>query len=103
MQYRSGFRVIGVAVMLGFSVAGLQAAESPTFTKDVAPIIFDNCVTCHRPNHIAPMSLGSYEEARPWARSIKDVVVSRVMPPWGADPENSLKFSNERVSRPRGD
>ena len=42
------------------------------------------------------MSLGSYEEARPWARSIKDVVVSRVMPPWGADPANSLKFSNER-------
>ena len=96
MQCRCVFTVVSVSVFLGLSVAGLTAAESPTFTKDVAPIIFDNCVTCHRPNHIAPMSLGSYEEARPWARSIKDVVVSRVMPPWGADPANSLKFSNER-------
>ena len=73
MPYRCAFTVIGAAVLLGFSAAELNAAESPTFTKDVAPIIFDNCVTCHRPNHIAPMSLGSYEEARPWARSIKAV------------------------------
>ena len=59
MPYRSAFTVISVSVFLGLSVTGLTAAESPTFTKDVAPIIFDNCVTCHRPNHIAPMSLGS--------------------------------------------
>ena len=84
--------VVALVVVVGppvFAAGG--AEETPTFTKDVAPIIFENCITCHRPNHIAPMTLGSYEEVRPWARSIKDVVVARVMPPWGADPQNSLK------------
>ena len=75
---------------------GSGAEEIPTFASDVAPILFDNCVTCHRPGNIAPMSLTSYAEARPWARSIKDLVVSRTMPPWPADPENSLPFRNER-------
>ena len=89
--------VVALVVVVGppvFAAGG--AEETPTFTKDVAPIIFENCITCHRPNHIAPMTLGTYEEVRPWARSIKDVVVARVMPPWGADPQNSLKFRNER-------
>ena len=66
--------------------SGGGAAEAvPTFTKDVAPILFDNCVTCHRSGNIAPMSLTSYAETRPWARSIKDLV-----------PDNSLAFRNER-------
>lgn len=52
---------------------GSSAAEVPTFAKDVAPILFDNCVTCHRPGNIAPMSLTSYAETRPWARSIKEM------------------------------
>ena len=89
--------VVAVVVIVGRPVfAAGGAEETPTFTKDVASILFENCVTCHRPDHIAPMTLGSYEEVRPWARSIKDVVVARVMPPWGADPNNSLKFRNER-------
>ena len=76
--------------------AGGQFDEVPTFTRDVAPILYENCVTCHRPNNIAPMALLDYTDARPWARSIKDLVISGEMPPWPADPNNSMKFRNER-------
>ena len=88
----------GITVLAAGSVAaGAASAETaPTFAKDVAPILFENCAACHRPDNIAPMSLLSYEDARPWARSIKDMVVSRVMPPWPADPNNSFRFRNER-------
>ena len=91
------FTLAAASLLAGPAFAGGEAAEeTPTFAKDVAPIIFDNCVSCHRPDHIAPMTLRSFEEARPWARSIKDMVVAREMPPWGADPNNSLKFRNDR-------
>jgi hypothetical protein len=56
-----------------------------TFTKDVAPILQRSCQNCHRPGAIAPMSLLTYEEARPWARSIKQRVANREMPPWYID------------------
>ena len=55
---------------------------APTFTKDVAPIFNKSCVECHRPTMFAPMSLTTFDEARPWARSIKQRVVSGAMPPW---------------------
>ena len=87
---------VTLAARLAWADGGATAEANPTFTKDVAPILFDNCVTCHRPGNIAPMSLTSFAETRPWARSIKALVVSRTMPPWPADPENSLKFRNER-------
>jgi len=82
--------LVGVcAVLLGSGVTGATAAEAaegtPTFTKDVAPILYENCVSCHRPNHLAPMSLITYDEARPWARAVKAKVVAGEMPPWGAD------------------
>ncbi|MGH9763327.1 MAG: hypothetical protein ACREAC_21060, partial [Blastocatellia bacterium] len=66
-----------------------------TFSKNVAPIFFKNCAECHRPGEIAPMSLLSYKDARPWARSIRDKVASRQMPPWSADPHYG-EFSNDR-------
>ena len=56
-----------------------------TFTKDVAPILQRSCQSCHRAGELAPMSLGSYQEVRPWARSIKAKVASRAMPPWHVD------------------
>ncbi|MDP7693103.1 MAG: cytochrome c [Vicinamibacterales bacterium] len=62
-----------------------QVPESPTFADDIAPIFYDRCVKCHRPGEIAPMSLISYQEARPWARSIKNKVETRAMPPWHLD------------------
>ena len=71
-----------------------QAASSPTFNKDIAPIIFDNCVRCHRPSQVAPMSLMSYKEIRPWARAIKTKVLKGEMPPWYADPRYG-EFSND--------
>ena len=68
----------------------------PTFSKDVAPIIFKNCAGCHRPGEIAPMSLLTYEEARPWAKAIRDEVGDRHMPPWHADAPAGT-FHNERL------
>ncbi len=83
-------------MLSGATARAGQVAEGPTFTKDIAPILYENCVTCHRPDNIAPMALLEYTDARPWARSIKDPVVARVMPPWPADPNNSVTFRNER-------
>ncbi len=75
--------------------AGMSAADSAvTFTKDVQPILQKNCQSCHRPGQIAPMSLLTYEDARPWARSIKNKVESRQMPPWFADPQHG-QFAND--------
>ncbi len=74
----------------------LQAAGAvPTFTKDVAPILYEKCANCHRPGEVAPMPLLSYSDARPWAKAIKVKVVGREMPPWGADHEQSLKMRND--------
>ena len=70
-------------------------AQAPTYTKDVAPILFEHCAQCHRPNEVAPMSLMSYDEVRPWARSIKTKITNREMPPWGVG-KTTLTFLNER-------
>lgn len=72
-------------------------AAGVTFTRDVAPIIFNKCASCHRPGEVAPMPLTSYMEVRPWSKAIREEVVERTMPPWFADPHTStLKFSNDR-------
>jgi hypothetical protein len=78
--------------------AGQAAPGQPqvTFAKDVAPIFQKNCQVCHRAGSIAPMSLLTYEEARPWARSIKQKVVLREMPPWFIDKNVGVQhFSND--------
>jgi hypothetical protein len=68
------------------SFAQMPASGStPTFTKDVAPILQKSCQNCHRPGSIAPMSLLTYEDARPWVRSMKQRVEARQMPPWHVD------------------
>jgi mono/diheme cytochrome c family protein len=79
--------VAAVALMPIAAAAQSAAPASPqvTFTKDVAPILYRSCVKCHRTGEIAPMSLMTYEEVRPWARSIKTRVSSREMPPWHVD------------------
>src|SRR4051812_26916797 len=66
-----------------------------TFNKDVSPILQKNCQTCHRPGEIAPMSFLTYKDARPWAKAMKQAVVNRQMPPWGADPGYG-HFANDR-------
>ena len=77
---------------------GLNAAtgSSPvTFSKDVLPVLQRHCQECHRPGEAAPFSLLTYEEARPWAKAIREAVLLRKMPPWFADPHIG-KFSNDR-------
>ena len=78
----------GVGRFLGSAEAEhtKPAAETVTFTRDVAPIFFRRCAECHRPGESAPMSLLTYKDARPWARSIREKVTNREMPPWHADP-----------------
>ena len=73
------------------------ANQAPvTFTKDVAPIVQRSCQTCHRPGAVAPMSLLTYEDVRPWARSIKTKVTNREMPPWHIDRNIGItKFKND--------
>ena len=70
------------------------AEETPTYNEEIAAILLDNCASCHRPNQIAPMSLLSYKDVRPWARAIKSKIESREMPPWFADPRFG-EFSND--------
>ncbi len=67
-----------------FAASGV-AQTNVTFSKDIAPILQRSCQNCHRPGSIAPMSLITYTEARPWARAIKEKVVKRQMPPWHID------------------
>jgi len=84
--------------------AAAPAASVPTFAKDVAPIVFNNCASCHRKGEVAPMTFTSYEEVRPWAKVIREKVRTREMPPWGADPAHSLKMRNDRsLSQPQID
>jgi hypothetical protein len=72
------------------------AAQQVTFTRDVAPILHRSCATCHRPGDIAPMVLLTYADARPWARSIKDRVSRRQMPPWFLDRHIGIqKYKND--------
>ncbi len=70
-------------------------AKNVSFTKDVAPIFFQKCAECHRPGESAPFSTLSYKDVRPWAKSIREKVVNRQMPPWHADPHIG-QFKNDR-------
>ena len=80
------------------ALPGIAAAQdAPTFTKDVAPIFQDKCEACHRPDSIAPMSLVTYQETRPWARAIRTRVADHTMPPWDIDRTVGVqKFKNDR-------
>jgi hypothetical protein len=83
------------------SVAGAQSAvrDTPTFTRDVAPIFYKSCTSCHRPGEIAPMSLLTFKDARPYARAIATKVSTGAMPPWHADPAHG-EFLNDRRLAP---
>ena len=89
-----------VAVGLLAALPTKAAAQSnATYSKDVAPILYQNCVSCHRPTMFAPMSLLTYEETRPWARAIKQRVVRREMPPWTADAPHGVFKNDPRLSQ----
>jgi len=83
-----GATVFAAAMLLLFSPTSAVAQDAdttPTFAKDIAPIFQKNCQSCHRPNSVAPMSFMTYQEVRPWARSIKNRVVLGEMPPYRYD------------------
>ena len=80
--------VVLIAASTWQPVGAVQAASpaTPTFNKDVLPVLQRQCQECHRPNSIAPMSFMTYKDTRPYARAIEKAVVARTMPPWFADP-----------------
>jgi hypothetical protein len=96
-----------VAVLLGaFSILALPArsheaksAGNVSFSKDVAPILFKSCANCHKPADIAPFSVLSYKDVRPWAKSIREKVINREMPPWSADPRYGDFSNNPSLSQ----
>ena len=100
---RTGIRTTAafgsLASLLTFSVpvAAQTTAHDPvTFTKDVAPIVQRSCQMCHRQGQMAPMSLMTYEEIRPYARAIKQKLLAGEMPPWGVDPNVGIQsFKND--------
>jgi len=93
--------LLATASAFAIAASGASAQKAPvqaqvTFTKDVAPILYRSCVRCHRPDEIAPMSLLTYNDARPWARAIKERVVKREMPPWFLDKNIGIqKYQND--------
>ncbi|MGA8150156.1 MAG: hypothetical protein WB952_04350 [Terriglobales bacterium] len=89
--------------LLGAAQETVNPPKAVTYNRDVAPILYKNCVVCHRPNDIAPMSLMTFKDAQPWARVIREMVVQRKMPPWHADPKvgdflNDPRLSDEEIA-----
>jgi hypothetical protein len=107
-RYRAGRLVAPSVVAAGIALAALltPAAASaqgdrqaqPTFTKDVTPILQKSCQSCHRPGSVAPMSLISYEDVRPWARSIKQKTQTREMPPWFIEKNVGIQKFKDDIS-----
>jgi hypothetical protein len=94
---------LSIAVLSVLTVSIRAKAEDKakpvTFNKDVLPILQKNCQSCHRPGQIAPMSFLTYKDVRPWAKAMKDAVVTKKMPPWFADPQFG-HFGNDRSLKP---
>jgi hypothetical protein len=88
---------LGVLLISPGAAIAADIPTATTFTKDIAPIFREKCESCHRQNSIAPMSLVTYQEARPWAQSIASRVKARQMPPWHLDKTIGIqKFKNDR-------
>ena len=88
--------VVGLIIASAAMAAAEATAQSTvTFNKDVLPILQNNCQSCHRPGQVAPMSLLTYKDVRPWAKAIKAATVARKMPPWNADPRYG-HYTNDR-------
>jgi len=88
-------RLLAIPFLASVLAAAPPAKTTPTFYKDVLPVFQNRCQECHRPGEAAPMALGTYAEARPWAKAIRQAVLTRQMPPWFADPHFG-KFANNR-------
>jgi hypothetical protein len=84
-----------VLLTLAVSAAAATSGGGVTFNKEVLPILQKRCQDCHRPGEAVPMSLITYQDARPWAKAMREAVATRKMPPWFADPHVG-KFANDR-------
>jgi len=100
------FEWVGVMLVgsLWMGAGGVAFAQDVTFARDIAPLLQESCQSCHRPGSLAPMSLVTYAETRPWARSIKNRVMTRSMPPWHVDKTvgyqrfiNDTSLSDEQI------
>ena len=98
MTTRKILSVLALVVVFALPQFSYAETNAPiTFTKDIAPIFQEKCEACHRPDSIAPMSLVTYDEARPWAKAIRERVITRQMPPWHLDKTVGIqKFKNDR-------
>ena len=97
-NYGSGIALLAALWMFAHGAATATPSGEPiTFSNQVARIFQRSCQRCHRPGQMAPMSLTTFGEARPWAKSIKNRVVRREMPPWDASPKQHGHFINERT------
>ncbi|MGE3509597.1 MAG: cytochrome c [Vicinamibacterales bacterium] len=95
-KLHSGVGILAVGLLALPGTASSAEPTKVTFSKDVAPIFQAKCVNCHEPGSIAPMSLRTFEESRPWARSIKQRVQTRQMPPWHINQSVGVqKFKND--------
>lgn len=103
----TGFVLLGMLLAIpASSIAASATTDAPvTFAKDIAPILQEKCQDCHRKGSMAPMSLVTYEEARPWAKSIRQRVIARQMPPWHIDKtvgvqqfKNDMSLSDQQIA-----
>jgi mono/diheme cytochrome c family protein len=93
----AGAALLTCSLALAGETSAAKSTE-PTFSRDVAPILYQHCAKCHHPNDVAPMSLLTYGEVRPWAAAIREAVVSHKMPPWKADPGYGHWKNDPRLS-----
>ncbi|HLJ89389.1 MAG TPA: thiol-disulfide isomerase [Candidatus Angelobacter sp.] len=95
--------IVSCGLLMAMAASGPEKTPSKpttvTYYKDVLPILQNNCQSCHRPGEVAPMSLRTFEETRPWATAIKTSILTKKMPPWFADPKYG-HFENERKLTP---
>jgi mono/diheme cytochrome c family protein len=97
--HKTVIALAGVAALFLLSLPATQATGDVTFNKDIAPLFFKNCAECHRPGENAPFSVLTYNDVRPWAKSIREKVLTREMPPWHADPHTGQWANDRRLSQ----
>jgi len=95
--------ILAATILLCAAAAQAQPADTVTFTKDVAPILQRSCQNCHRPGSLAPMPLLTYEDARPWARSMKNKTALREMPPWFIEKNIGIQHFKDDLSLSDGE
>ena len=97
LTFAAGALIVG-SLAVSTTALPAQSSATPTFSRDVAPILYRECASCHRPGEIAPMSLLTYEQARPYARAIRDRIELGTMPPWHAEAAPGTFLNERRLS-----